>query len=289
MIVITMNNCPMRLRGDLSKWLAEINTGVFVGHVNAKVREKLWERICSNIKDGQATMVYNMANEQRMEFKVHNTKWQPKDYEGIKLIKRPFSTESEYTVEKLQPGFSKAAKRRMGQRRNRSKEEKYIFLDIETTGLDSERDKIIEIAAICSDRNEIKEEWSTLISYENLHIPKTITELTGITEEMCKREGVGIKEAIIKLNKYLIDRKAVIYNASFDLSFLEKAAEDIGKELNITRVIDVPQRVKKYVKNLPNNKMETAAKHFNINTDGSHRALKDCTILYQLFFKLNEI
>ena len=45
MIVVTLTDCPPRLRGDLSKWLLEINTGVYVGQMNARVREKLWERI----------------------------------------------------------------------------------------------------------------------------------------------------------------------------------------------------------------------------------------------------
>lgn len=43
MIVITMSNCPSKLRGDLSLWLMEINTGVYVGQVNARVREVVLE------------------------------------------------------------------------------------------------------------------------------------------------------------------------------------------------------------------------------------------------------
>lgn len=73
MVVITMTKCPPRLRGDLSKWLSEINVGVYVGHVNAKVRDGLWRRVCENIKEGQATMVYTASNEQHMSFRVHNT------------------------------------------------------------------------------------------------------------------------------------------------------------------------------------------------------------------------
>lgn len=45
MIVVTVTDCPPRLRGDLSKWLLEINTGVYVGQLNPRVREELWKRI----------------------------------------------------------------------------------------------------------------------------------------------------------------------------------------------------------------------------------------------------
>ena len=66
MIVITITECPASLRGDLTKWLIEINAGVFVGNVSARVRDNLWIRIRSSIKRGKATMVYPMKNEQQI-------------------------------------------------------------------------------------------------------------------------------------------------------------------------------------------------------------------------------
>ena len=57
MVVVSLTNCPPKLRGDLSKWLLEINTGVYVGQVSARVREALWKRICENVGSGQAAMV----------------------------------------------------------------------------------------------------------------------------------------------------------------------------------------------------------------------------------------
>lgn len=89
MIVITLTDCPIALRGDLTKWLLEINTGVFVGRVSARVRENIWERVKKYIKNGRATMVYNAANEQGLDFKVCNSEWEPIDFDGVKLILRP--------------------------------------------------------------------------------------------------------------------------------------------------------------------------------------------------------
>lgn len=45
MIVVTLSKVPPSLRGDLTKWYQEIQTGVYVGSVNARVRDLLWERI----------------------------------------------------------------------------------------------------------------------------------------------------------------------------------------------------------------------------------------------------
>ena len=42
MIVITLTDCPPKVRGDLSKWLLEISTGVYVGNLSARVRDELW-------------------------------------------------------------------------------------------------------------------------------------------------------------------------------------------------------------------------------------------------------
>ena len=91
MIVLCVTDCPPKLRGDLSKWLSEVNTGVYVGRLSARVREELWERVCDNIKNGQATMVYSTNNEQGYVFLTHNTTWVPIDYEGITLMRRPLA------------------------------------------------------------------------------------------------------------------------------------------------------------------------------------------------------
>ena len=103
-----MTNCPPKLRGDLSKWLCEINTGVYVGNVSSRVRDALWERVCQNLKNGQATMVFTTAGEQRMDFRTHNTTWEMVDFDGIKLMRRPLPQMEQNQLD-LKPGFSKAA------------------------------------------------------------------------------------------------------------------------------------------------------------------------------------
>ena len=107
MIVVSLTNCPPRLRGDLTKWLIELNAGVYVGNVSARVRDELWQRICEHVKDGRATMVFSAHNEQGMDFRVHNTTWIPKDFDGIKLMLRP--TDREQTQDDADIPLSRAA------------------------------------------------------------------------------------------------------------------------------------------------------------------------------------
>ena len=47
MIVMILEKVPVRLRGELTRWLIEPRQGVFVGHINAMVRERLWEKCCN--------------------------------------------------------------------------------------------------------------------------------------------------------------------------------------------------------------------------------------------------
>lgn len=113
MMVLVVTACPSGLRGHLTKWLIEISSGVFVGRPSARIRETLWERTVELSRDGRAILVYHAANEQGMEFKVHNHEWVPTDFDGVQLMLRP-------SMAKRNPqrtGWSKARNFRRAQRR----------------------------------------------------------------------------------------------------------------------------------------------------------------------------
>ena len=82
MMVLVLTASPAGLRGDLTKWLLEISPGVFVGNVNAKIRESLWKRVTTLCREGRALLVYSSNNEQGLEFLVHDHGWEPVDIDG---------------------------------------------------------------------------------------------------------------------------------------------------------------------------------------------------------------
>jgi CRISPR-associated protein Cas2 len=88
-IVLVMSACPAGLRGQLTRWLLEISPGVFVGHVPARVRDLLWERVVELCGRGRALLVHSTTGEQRLAFRVHGHDWTPRDFDGIQLICRP--------------------------------------------------------------------------------------------------------------------------------------------------------------------------------------------------------
>lgn len=93
MMVLVVSACPAGLRGDLTKWLMEISSGVFVGRPSARVRDLIWERTTELSKDGRAILVYNANNEQGMEFRTHRPEWHPTDFDGLTLMVRPHKKE----------------------------------------------------------------------------------------------------------------------------------------------------------------------------------------------------
>ena len=95
-----------------------------------------------------------------------------------------------------------------------------LALDIETTGLDPNKDFIIEIGAVLFSDHRIEAEWSTLIN-PGRPIPPFITQLTGITNQMVL-QAPPIQDVLNELQDYAADSPIIGHNISFDLAFLHK-------------------------------------------------------------------
>ncbi|MGW4371510.1 type I-E CRISPR-associated endoribonuclease Cas2e [Nocardia takedensis] len=108
MVVLVLSACPAGLRGHLTRWFLEISPGVFVGITSARVRELAWQRVTELSKDGRAIMIHTTRGEQRLAFKVHHHDWQPIDYDGIQLIRRPHTTDTKTGT--ARHGWSKASR-----------------------------------------------------------------------------------------------------------------------------------------------------------------------------------
>lgn len=289
MIVVSLTNCPPRLRGDLTRWLIELNTGVYVGNVSARVREDLWKRICENVRDGRATMVFSTNNEQGMDFRVHNTTWIPTDFDGIQLMLRPNETEER---EGAPVSLSRAAQMQKVQRiraaRDRkAREQGYIVLDVETTGLRADQHEIIEIAAIRIVEHQISDTFSHLVRI-NAVVPESITALTGISNEMLRAEGLPLQEVMRKFLAFVEDRRVICHNASFDYAFLKAACRKCRLPEFRNPYADTLQLAKRRLDDVPDYKLTTLATCMGIDAGRAHRALDDCRMTFAVFEKLNE-
>lgn len=94
MVVMILESVPTSLRGELTRWLIEPHPGVFVGHVNAMVRDRLWKKCRENKRAGGVVQIWSTNTEQRFDIRMAGaTRRDVVDYEGLKLIRVPPSHE----------------------------------------------------------------------------------------------------------------------------------------------------------------------------------------------------
>lgn len=288
MIVITLTKVPPALRGDLTKWCQEIQTGVYVGNVMARVREKLWERIMRNIGNGEATLTYSTNNELGYTFRTTRKDYQVVDFDGIPLMKHVKEQKGS-----AKHGFSKAAKqhqaRIMLRQKSRAKSVKkitdFVVIDIETNGLDPQKNELIEIGAVK------KTNQGEVVTFERLiksttQLPPAITQLTGITTEELQVRGVPIVDALVALREFVEDRCLVGYNINFDRQFLTIAFERSQQLVLSNTFFDLMPRVKREQRFLDNYRLSTVLATYEIKNSSSHRALSDAQAIFELLSKL---
>lgn len=87
MLVIVVENVPLRLRGRLAIWLLEVRAGVYVGKVSRRVREMIWDTLERGIDEGNAVMAWSTNTESGFDFLTLGANRRiPVEMDGIKLV-----------------------------------------------------------------------------------------------------------------------------------------------------------------------------------------------------------
>lgn len=90
MIVMILEKVPTALRGELTRWMIEPRTGVFVGHLSARVRDKLWEKCSNGSRAGGVVQIWSSNTEQHFSLRsAGDTSRLLVENEGLQLIKVP--------------------------------------------------------------------------------------------------------------------------------------------------------------------------------------------------------
>lgn len=284
MLVIVLTKVPQSLRGDLTKWCQEIQTGVYVGNVSARIRDALWQRVLDNIGHGEATMAYNTNNELGYQFRTTRTDKEVIDFDGIPLM---MSLKDAPIKRKL--GFSKAYHHHKAitygrkQAIKKDLQKSFVVVDVETTGLDFENDQIISIGAVNSTNKEQN-------FYRLVHASKPITQkvanLTGIDNDLLAKEGLPLTDVLNELRDFIGSHMVISYNANFDRHFLQKACAEAGvKELRNV-FVDLMRVVKEHDLFLDNYRLETVLTKYGIVNEHPHNSLSDALSEYELSMKL---
>jgi len=159
----------------------------------------------------------------------------------------------------------------------------YVVFDLETTGLEASKEEIIEIGACKVIDGRIDEVFSTFVKPSKA-IPKEITELTGINEEMVK-DAPTINYVLPDFFKFCYGASLVAHNIAFDISFVHAIAKKLSYNFNHEN-IDTIEMAKKYLPGLKNYKLGTVVEKLGISLENAHRAVHDATATAKVFIKL---
>lgn len=164
----------------------------------------------------------------------------------------------------------------------------FVVFDTETTGFYAGSDQMIEIGAVKITNGVVGEHFDELID-PHRPIPKKITELTFITDEMLAGK-MDEEEAVKKFLDFVGDAPLVAHNAKFDISFMKSACNKYHlKEFNYT-VVDTMSMARMLHSDWPNHKLQTLTKKLDIPWDEEkhHRADYDAEGTAIAFFKLSK-
>ncbi|HHS12518.1 MAG TPA: hypothetical protein ENN03_01985 [bacterium] len=165
--------------------------------------------------------------------------------------------------------------------------ESFTALDLETTGLDSRTDEILEIGWVRWNHGKISGGGEELIR-PAVSIPAAITRLTGIRNEDC-RDRPMISDVLLSVWRHFEKGILVAHNASFDLNFLEKARQQWQPDLppiDARRVIDTVELARILYPWITNHRLETLTRHLDIQADPVHRARADAEAAGSVFMRL---
>lgn len=165
-------------------------------------------------------------------------------------------------------------------------DEEYVAFDLETTGLSSLHDTIIEIGAAIMKGNEVLSTFQTFVDPHRPLQPK-IVDLTGINDQMLAGQP-DISEAMPKFLEYVGSRPLCAHNADFDIGFVTAACEKLGLPFHPTYV-DTLILAQNLMPELGKYKLNIVADALSLPDFNHHRASDDaitCGYLLMRFFKM---
>ncbi|MBI3163787.1 MAG: DEAD/DEAH box helicase family protein [Chloroflexi bacterium] len=157
-----------------------------------------------------------------------------------------------------------------------------VSLDIETTGLDEDRDSIIEIAAVRFNGKRREDEFNTLVN-PGKHIPDFITGLTGIDDAMV-RQAPRLRDILPELTAFIGDAPIIGHNVKFDAGFLRKAGV-----FEYQQTIDTLELASVLLPTASRYNLGALGKQLGIPLPATHRALDDALVTHACYLRLLEI
>ena len=163
----------------------------------------------------------------------------------------------------------------------------YVVLDVETTGLNTHTDEIIEIGAVRIENGVEVAEFSQLID-PGRPIPDKVVEITGITGAMLRGKP-RLMDVMPAFAEFCRDAVVVAHNAAFDTAFFRRAFRDAKLPFDHP-VLDTLALVRNQYPQFKNHKLGNVCKQLGISLTNAHRAVHDARATSLVLLKtLSEI
>ncbi len=156
----------------------------------------------------------------------------------------------------------------------------YVALDLETTGLDLERDRIIEVGAIRFDSFGHELDALSYVVNPGRVVPAFIERFTGVTNEMTAR-GPKLASVRPELERFVGESVIVGHNIGFDLAYLIK--EDVRLK---ARAVDTAGLARYLLPTLQGHGLMEVARALGVEAGDHHRALSDARTAAAVFVGL---
>ncbi len=160
-----------------------------------------------------------------------------------------------------------------------------VVLDFETTGLDTNREHVIEIGAVKLLGNTVVDSFGTLVN-PGVPLKPKITEITHITDMML-RDMPSAESTIPQLMDFIGDCAVAAHNASFDISMLRTELRRLGRTFQ-GPVIDTLSFARKLYPQLKSHRLGAVCKALGVSLKDAHRAVNDAAATAQCLARMLE-
>lgn len=157
-----------------------------------------------------------------------------------------------------------------------SLDDEFVVFDLETTGLDRERDMITEIGAVIVKNGVMGEKFETFVN-PGIHIPTEVTKLTGIRDEDVAG-APGQREALEAFIEFVGNRPLAAHNADFDMGFVYEGCKRAGIDFQ-NPYLDTLAMAQDLMPELKKHTLDSVADHLSLPEFNHHRASDDAMTL----------
>ncbi len=162
----------------------------------------------------------------------------------------------------------------------------FVVFDLETTGLNERKCRIIEIGAVRVNGGKIVDRFSEFVN-PGVPIPFEITELTSITDNMV-RDAESIETLLPKFHEFCRGAIMVAHNADFDTGVIYSNCERLSENWKFTYMDTMPM-ARFLLPKLKKFGLDPVAKALDLVNEHHHRAVDDAEVTAKIFLKFHDM